>query len=361
MTIVFTRYLYTVDEVVLTFMECLLKQEDIEECYNWFYEYYKSGYEEKSMNLLWKIYYDYYYIKNPKMEEKMTNKYLKWKETKDIKCILWIVKNLFRLNKCHTILLLRTYYYNRNTDILTCDVVNLDTIQYKNKEEILFVKAIKQKKRIAIAYYLKRIKDDNRKLELINKSLNKNIEYNDNYCDKYHYLLAKVIKNLKITPKKKVYYKMVLNKEVKNILETDESCRNDGKEGDVSYIYKTLSKRRIYGISKNIGCFNLARQNKDINHIFWYHWEYYAYKCPLWQDRFDKYNIEINKKKQTIDFKDEDEYEEFYEEYGYEPDEQSSDIQEKSICKMENFTIKNWINSIFDKKVTKNIRIKIDY
>ena len=154
---------------------------------------------------------------------------------------------------------------------------------------------------------------------------------------------------------------MVLNKEVKNILETDESCRNDGKLNDVNYIYKTLSKRRIYGISKNIGCFNLARQNKDINHIFWYHWEYYAYKCPLWQGRFDKYNIEINEKKQTIDFKDEDEYEEFYEEYGYEPDEQSSDIQEKSICKMENFTIKNWINSIFDKKVTKNIRIKIDY
>ena len=361
MTIIFTRYLYTADEVILTFMECLLKQEDIEECYYWFYEYYKSGYEEKSIKLLWKIYYDYYYIKNPKMEEKINNKYLKWKETKDIKYMLWVVKNLFRLNKCHTILLLRTYYNNRNTDILTGEMINIDTIKYKNKEEILFIKAVKQKKKIAIAYYLKRIKDDDRKLILVNKSLNENIEYNNNYSDKYHYLLAKVIKNLKITPKKKVYYKMVLNKEVKNILETDESCRNDGKLNDVNYIYKTLSKRRIYGISKNIGCFNLARQNKDINHIFWYHWEYYAYKCPLWQGRFDKYNIEINEKKQTIDFKDEDEYEEFYEEYGYEPDEQSSDIQEKSICKMENFTIKNWINSIFDKKVTKNIRIKMDY
>ncbi len=297
MTIIFTRYLYTADEVILTFMECLLKQEDIEECYYWFYEYYKSGYEEKSIKLLWKIYYDYYYIKNPKMEEKINNKYLKWKETKDIKYMLWVVKNLFRLNKCHTILLLRTYYNNRNTDILTGEMINIDTIKYKNKEEILFIKAVKQKKKIAIAYYLKRIKDDDRKLILVNKSLNENIEYNNNYSDKYHYLLAKVIKNLKITPKKKVYYKMVLNKEVKNILETDESCRNDGKLNDVNYIYKTLSKRRIYGISKNIGCFNLARQNKDINHIFWYHWEYYAYKCPLWQGRFDKYNIEINEKK----------------------------------------------------------------
>ena len=359
MTIVFTRYLYSADEVVLTFMECLLKQEDIEECYYWFYEYYKSGYEEKSFELLWKIYYDYYYIKNPKMEEKITNKYLKWKETKNIRCVLWVVKNLFRLNKCHTILLLRTYYNNRNTDILTGDVI--DTIQYKNKEEILFVKALKQKKKVAIAYYLKRIKDNNRKLELVNKSLTKNIQYNDNYGDKYHYMLAKIIKSLKITPKKKVYYKMILNKEVTNILQSDESCRNDGKEENISYIYKTLSKRRIYGISKNIGCFSLSRQNKDIDHIFWYHWEYYAYKSPLWKSRFDKYDIKVNNKKQTIDFKDEDEYEEFYEEYGYEPDEQSCDVQEKSICKMENVAIKKWINSIFDKKLTKNIRIKLNY
>tara|TARA_B110000285_G_scaffold235483_2_gene317508 strand:- start:1461 stop:2534 length:1074 start_codon:yes stop_codon:yes gene_type:complete len=357
MTIVFTRYLYSVDEVTLTFMECLLKQQDIEECYYWFYEYYKSGYEEKSFELLWKIYYDYYYIKNPKMEEKITNKYLKWKATKNIKCVLWVVKNLFRLNKCHTILLLRTYYNNRNTDILDDNEEN-DTIKYENKEEILFVKAIKQKKKIAIAYYLNRIKDD-RKLELVNKSLTEQIQYNDNYSDKYHYLLSKTIKSLKITPKKKVYYKMLLNKEVTNILQTDESCKNDSKE--VSYSYKTLSKRRMYGISKNIGCFSLSRQNKDINHIFWYHWEFYAYKSPLWKSRFDKYDIKINKKKQTIDFKDDDEYEEFYEEYGYEPDEQSDDVQGKSICKMENLTIKMWINSVFNKKLKNNIRVKIDY
>ena len=58
---------------------------------------------------------------------------------------------------------------------------------------------------------------------------------------------------------------------------------------------------------------------------------------------------------------DDDEYEEFYEEYGYEPDEQSDDVQGKSICKMENLTIKMWINSVFNKKLKNNIRVKIDY
>ena len=74
MPITFTRYLYNIDEVILTFLECLLKQNNLEECYYWFYEYYKSGYVEESWNLLWKIYYDFYMIKNPKIEEKIEYK-----------------------------------------------------------------------------------------------------------------------------------------------------------------------------------------------------------------------------------------------------------------------------------------------
>ena len=360
MTITFTRYLYNADEVILTFIECLLKQNNLEECYYWFYEYYKSGYVEESWSLLFKIYYDFYMIKNPKFEEKIKMKYSKWKENKDIKQSLWVVKNLFRLNKCHTIFLLRVYYNNRNTDILKGDTIELPGIQYKNKDEILLVKSLKQKKKIAISYYLKRVKNDNRKLQLVNKVLDKQFKYSD-YSDKYHYLLAKIIESLKITPKKKVYYKMFMKKELDLLLESDKSCRNNGKHEDISYIYKTLAEKRIYGISKDIGCFVLSREKVDLNHIFWYHWEYFAYKCPLWRDRFEEYKIKVSDKKQLIEFEDEDEFERFYEDYGYEPDEQSKEVQEKSICKIEKSNIKNWINSIFEKKITKTIRVKIAY
>ena len=195
---------------------------------------------------------------------------------------------------------------------------------------------------------------------LVNKYFNANIEYLNNF-DKDLYLLAKIIQKLKITPKKKVYYKSVQSSEITSVLHSDKSCRNEGKHNDVSYVYKTLKKKRLYGISQNIGCFKLARENLDLNHIYWYHWEFYAYKSPLWKFRFDKCKIKINDKKQSIDFSDEDEYEEFYEEYGYEPDEQSKEVQEKSICKIEKSNIKSWINSIFDKKLTRNIRLKIVY
>ena len=41
--VVFTRYLYNDDEVVLTFIESLLSKKELTECYFWISEYYKSG------------------------------------------------------------------------------------------------------------------------------------------------------------------------------------------------------------------------------------------------------------------------------------------------------------------------------
>ena len=357
MTLTFTRYLYNADEVVLTLIECLLKQNSLEECYYWLYEYYKTGYVEESWQLLYKIYYDFYMLKNPKMEDKINNKYLKWKEKKDIQFVLWIVKNLFRLDSCYTIFLLRVYHSNRNTEVLRKTISNPI---YKDKNEIMLATAIKEKKRISISYYLKRVKDD-RKLFVINSCFDEKINLNDNYSDNYHYLLAKLVDKFKITPKKKVYYKMVMKKEIENVLESDVNCRNNGKHEDVSYVYKTLKTHRIYGISSNIGCFKLEREDKDLNHCFWYHWEYYAYKSPLWKERFNKYKIKVSDKKQLIEFDNEDDYEKFYEEYGYEPDEQSEEVQQKSSIEIGRTNLKLWVNSIFKKQLTKNIRVKIIY
>jgi hypothetical protein len=87
----------------------------------------------------------------------------------------------------------------------------------------------------------------------------------------------------------------------------------------------------INPINKNIGCYNLERYNCDINKILWYHWEYFAYDCPLWKERFDMYDIKINHDTQEIVFTNEDEEEEFYETYNYEFDEQSLTTQNKII------------------------------
>ena len=78
--IIFTRYLYNADEILLTFLECLLKRRELDECYFWIYEYYKSGFEQETWDFLWKVYYDFIALEYSKMERKIKQYYLMWKK-----------------------------------------------------------------------------------------------------------------------------------------------------------------------------------------------------------------------------------------------------------------------------------------
>jgi len=113
--------------------------------------------------------------------------------------------------------------------------------------------------------------------------------------------------------------------------------------------YKTLPTHRHWGINTNIGCFNLARNslnNLTISEVLWYHWEYYSYSCPLWKERFDKYNIIVDHVKKSIVFKDIDQEEEFYEKYYYEPGEQTQETQDCSICNIPPIGYYDWLKTI---------------
>ena len=60
-------------------------------------------------------------------------------------------------------------------------------------------------------------------------------------------------------------------------------------------------------------------------------WLYYASKSPLWQTRIASYGGTINDTTYNVDFACDDQEEKFYEKYGYEPDEQPIEIQEKCL------------------------------
>ena len=434
MTLKLTRYLYNQDEVKLTLIENLLKQKNLKECYFWIYEYYQSNSVEDTYNLIYKIYYDFYGLKNPKFEKKINKYYKLFTRDNDIKYILVIIKNLFKFEKDSTIFLLRTYYSRNLLSLLKSKNVILDNFKFSNQNQQKLVNSISQKNKEGIAYYLKKLINDNNLIELLSKILKNKIIINDNY-NKYSQLLFIIISSFKIQSKKKVFYLKIQNKEIENVLLTNYKSYNEntmmikdenyitewlkkapigfdkifpnpkkqiefvmkqkykdieealgnlwkdkdkvkGKEYDaliffgsilddillkIETPYKIFQNKRLYSISDNIGCFNLQRNEYNLNDIFWYHWEYFAYKSPIWKKRFDKYNINVNDEKQTIEFKNEDELEEFYENYGFDPDEQKLDVQEKSIKNIKNKKLSDWLNSIFKKKIKKNIRIKVNY
>jgi hypothetical protein len=87
-----------------------------------------------------------------------------------------------------------------------------------------------------------------------------------------------------------------------------------------------------------------------MNRRYYHHWEYYAYFCPLWTQRFNRYDITIDNETEQIVFNDETQLEEFYTQYGYEPDEQSNETDSKRIIHMPTHNWKSWYESIFTQK-----------
>jgi hypothetical protein len=60
-------------------------------------------------------------------------------------------------------------------------------------------------------------------------------------------------------------------------------------------------------------------------------WLYYASFSPIWTERISKYKGSVDHEKKMICFENEDIEDEFYEKYYYDPDEQPSHVQFKSI------------------------------
>jgi len=60
-------------------------------------------------------------------------------------------------------------------------------------------------------------------------------------------------------------------------------------------------------------------------------WLYYASRAPIWRERIYNYGGEIVDKEKMVLFENDDQLEEFYENYGFELDEQTIEIQRSTI------------------------------
>jgi hypothetical protein len=79
---VFTRYLYEKEEVKLALLFALLNKKD--DAIFWAYELYYSGFSDELVELLWKMYYDFYATLNPKFEKYLLSKFKNELSSKEI-------------------------------------------------------------------------------------------------------------------------------------------------------------------------------------------------------------------------------------------------------------------------------------
>ncbi len=336
-----SRFLYMNDEVVWSFIDSLVKQRSLDETLFWIFEYYFSGYRKKTWQLLWATYYDFYAIKYPKLEKIILRKFTDNNET----AILYIVKNLFYLTPDPTVFILRYKPLTSPSYIYSGE--KPDWITHHPDFFIAL-----HKKHLANAIYHM----DSIPIEQLYQDI----------CDYYTNIhnLPLNIKSLDLIPYKNKKHILIallvhLSIDEDNIVKKAMLIAPDDSDLDILHTYKdstainpirkTLPIKRVYPISPHIGCFKLDRYDDDwpsVSHILWYYWEYFSYFTPIWRKRFKQFQA-VPGNDFTMIFPDDDAYEAFHELYYYEPDEQSKEIQEKSIGSIPMITLEEWIEEAF--------------
>ena len=119
-----------------------------------------------------------------------------------------------------------------------------------------------------------------------------------------------------------------------------------------------LGKVYKYAIRHNVAAL-FQCSNRDIREQYCYHWTYYCWDCPYWWCIIEEYGGRINHEKRTIEFDSDEDQDEFYDHYGYEPDEQTPALQAMSIGRVNGIqmTIKNFADRYGGTMIKKTIKL----
>jgi len=335
--IIFTRYLYVKDEVILALVTSIIDKHD--KSLFWAYELYYSGFETELFYLLWKIYFDFYYTLNHSFYAYFIKKCGEWKkmgksQERD-KIVGSIVSNLLIRPHNLDIFLLRQVTSLFEVDIGSNIGSNIDSSK--------IYKWLSEKNYLYISEYVLNRCSDTQLVDLLNLvkvyfleriGEKKLVEYKIKHITvgvaRKFTILAYIMLQFSMLEKLKSgknLYVIVEDEEVKKF----ETIYSDYDSS--FYPYKILPLVYIYSIDEDnyMSLFTLNRDSLDLRAAYLKEWEYHASYSPVWRDRIEKYKGTINHVNKKIEFPDDDYFEEFYDAFNYETDEQKSETINKSI------------------------------
>lgn len=322
----FTRYLYIKDEVHVALLASILNKSG--KSLFWAYELYYSGFGEELFGLLWKIYFDFYYTLNPGFYKYFIKKHKEWSKAEDSfekhKTIGVIVNNLSMRPYNMDVFLLR--HIVSNFDIETESTIQisewLDQKNYLNIADYIFNKCSSTTElNSTLEQITKYFKERNVKVDEREKNVG---------IDQKHVAIANVMLMFSQSQK------LVMGKNLYFIVENEEFEKYNTMESDYDnsfYPYKILPLVTLHGIDEEnyLSLFEVQRETLNLKDAYYYHWDYYAFRSPLWKSRVEDFNGCANHETKRLDFPDDDYFEDFYNKYNYEPDEQKTETQNKNI------------------------------
>jgi hypothetical protein len=372
-TFEFTRYLYEKEEVIYSLILSILQKKE-EESIFWAIELYESGFEQELYNVIWNIYEDFYASLNLSFEHLLLKKIHTMKNEKNPNSLLWIIKNLFlkpsNLDTFSLTKLQNEFEIEKpeetsssllenlleNKDFLSITSILLETWIQKPLDE--FEKQFQNVLNFYEnkAFFPKKKPQSFMKVWQTTKKLLESIKIPWN---PQKLLLTRILYFQSLEAKLKIGKTLTLKTPDEEIqkqlhqyktLEVDLSLQ-EGKCISQLPAYRILPKARIYTIHPDVSLFPLKRDqpNNNMKEAYFYHWLYYVSFSPIWKKRIELYQGTINHFKKKIDFTNEDQEEEFYKRFGYEPDEQSQECHNKSIQPLIKTTWREWFEKEYQK------------
>ena len=368
----FTRYLYEKDEVKLALVTSIVNKKD--EAIFWAYELFYSEFKVELVELLWKIYYDFYSTLNPSFEKYLNNK-LSNCFCNDIdgeKFISMIINNFIIRPHNMDIFMLRQIAQTCEFDKQYVTEYNLSEDFYIIHKEIVL--AMETNDYLILASLICNDILDKHLVLMLEKTIDffKNIGLSlnrSNIIKEY-----KKIVDCKINCKNKEFKRIILLSKIihyftllkkiplgKNIyvhVEPEEvviyeniyvnlKAKPNGLKVAILPAYRILEIASMYYIDKDnyLSLFKLKRDTMDIKNAYYYQWLYHASYSPLWKKRIAQFNGFIDPINKTVSFNEtshavDDNQQAFYKNFGYEPDEQTLKTQFRNIQEIKN--VRNW-------------------
>jgi hypothetical protein len=129
--------------------------------------------------------------------------------------------------------------------------------------------------------------------------------------------------------------------------------------------YKILKIACRYPIRTDFNELFMTYVPENLRELYKNSWEYYAFISPVWKERIESYNGYQNHDKRSIEFNEgsvesDANQQEFYNRWGYEPDEQTNELQEIFIgnYQAKQMTIRDFASKYGAEVIMKKIKIK---
>lgn len=330
---ILTRYLYIHKYVAISLISALL-EKNIDKALFWAFEIFYSGDHCELLHLCWIIYYGFYAALNPSFDIyllEIQDKFLNSDDLDDkAKILSLIIANFNNLHYSLDIYILSKIYgenqyyvpdldFNKSLDERNFEDITKYIMNINTNEELM------QTFQKSITYFNK--KNKNKELEHFKEIIQKS------YVKPQIILLSVVFSH---------YNKKLKVKMGKNLI--IDSFDYDIDQFKNIYVNESLPAYKILPMAYKYDSFynenmiqlfdderNNSSKKDELYYIYNYNWLYYASFSPLWLQRIQKYNGTINHKTKKVEFSDESMYQEFYLNFGYEPDEQTRETQNKSI------------------------------